>query len=235
MKNKKGISHIEIVLSFVLFIGAVFFLIIIFNPIKNNPNKQEIVNILEREIIEKVKMTATIDSIGAIDLTDLSSGETCFCFEYSGDNFVIKNKGGEIKEYDKNGENLCINDNDRDNFYYIYYGEGLEVQEEDLGSCEVLASDKYKFGINYTKEFIFNENIAVLDNEYDESYSNLKNELNIPNFDFYFNFTNSEGVEIAAGNKKKPFGVRVIAKTIPIEMINEAGEISYGKLNFGIW
>ena len=88
IKAKKGISHIEVVLSFVIFISFLVFLLTILNPLVFLKEKKSSLANLEKEIEKQTSTEVKFLSIS------LENNEGCFLFEHSLSNITVKDEEG---------------------------------------------------------------------------------------------------------------------------------------------
>lgn len=95
-------------------------------------------------------------------------------------------------------------------------------------------SGNYKIGLIRTENYIFASKIRELINDYNTSYSTLKDNLNVPKVnDFSLGFTYENGNKIEVSNEKNP-STDVFAKSIPIDYFNENSR-ERGYLKIGVW
>ncbi|MBA7696918.1 hypothetical protein ES703_105572 [subsurface metagenome] len=122
-------------------------------------------------------------------------------------------------------------------FFKIYNSE--EFEELDVGTMEKCNNlrrkeKEYIVGLIRTDEYIFETKIIDLRDEYETSYENLKNELNIPiGSEFGFSFTYSNKTII--GTSEKNVSTSVYAEEIPIQYIDREASTSSGFINIRVW
>ena len=120
LKNKKGaVSHIEMILSFIIFVGFLIFLFAIFKPFRIASSSETYVDVVERGIKENVSVNVNFQTL---KLTGTNPG--CFCIPYSLKKVIVKNVN-EVKILDSNvetdGNRLCIKNSQI--FFYISSSE----------------------------------------------------------------------------------------------------------------
>jgi len=206
--NKNGQGHLEIILSFVLFIGALIFVFMFINPFA----KTEEISVIG-DIQEKIINNISLD-VGKLSvIVGVENG----CYNFNPDNYI-----GNYQEV-----------NEGNIKYSIYFGEIFEnvTQKKD---SECLTD--YTLGLYSKEEFIIYEKIKELATNYNSDYEGLKTSLGIAN-DFSFSFKNIVNEEISelSVSKETPIGVNIEAKEFPIRVINSTGDVNELILNLRAW
>ena len=179
--SKKALGHVEVVVSFIIFIGFVTFLFVIFNPFKqsNGANAAEnVFNALEQNLtanISSVSMSFNQTTLGVI----LVSQHTCFSVSFgnvlsdmgcAANNILVKDKSGGIREFSLSSGTLSISipvssspsqfDNMR--FYTISCSDEIVSQLSPLGSnCYSLSSSDYALGAIVSKKAFSKKRIEI--------------------------------------------------------------------------
>ena len=209
LNNKKGQGHVEMILSFLIFIGALIFLFIFINPFAKT-EEISIIKGIQEKIIQEISL-----EIGKLNII-LSSPNSCYDFTPS-DYF------GNYKEK-----------LETDRKYNIYFGEifnnSTTIKDN---SC---LSGNYTLGTFSKEKMIIKNKTENLVIQYNQDYVTLKNNLGITS-DFVFSFKNLFGIEMAelTVSKNIPVGVNVEAKEFPIRMIDENADIQELILNIRAW
>jgi hypothetical protein len=221
---KKAISHIEIILSFVIFVGFLIVILAIFNPFKAADGSRTSLDILERGI--KNYANVEVASV-TIKLNVLENG--CFYFDSNLSNIVVRDKNNNFAEgYYNDGKIYILGEDD---FYHIYSSE--EFSERTFsGSCHEIFD--YKLGIAENYNFISNVSLINFVKEYNQEYEKLKNKIGMTN-DFSFNIQETGGDMLLSVSKTIPKNVRVIARDIPIQIVYSTGEFKTAILNIRTW
>ena len=206
-KSKLSQGHIEMILSFVLFLGALIVLFIFVNPFAKT-EEVSIIGGIQSKIISEVSLE--IGKISAIP----NIGSSCYDFtenEYPG-NYMEKQV--DSRKYD------------------IYFGEIFNNFTPNRG-CGV---DQYSIGTYSSEKMIAYNKIEELVLNYNADYEGLKRNLGITS-DFSFSFTNLLGEEQAllSVSKDVPAGVNVEAKEYPVRIIDSGANIQELILNIRAW
>lgn len=230
-KGKKGASHVEIIISFVIFISFIVFMLIIFKPLRLFPKSTTSFDITEKKILEDISVNLSISSLKINSSADVSG--TCFFVNYTVDNNLII----------KDEQEAIINAETQDNktyfeksgyFYRIYSSEGFEEKTFDTGSCYELSEENYTIGVT---RFYKKTSYSRLDDffqQYNGDYTQLKQNLGIRS-DFNAVITDSSGTIIFEGVRYQPEGIEIMAKDILIEILNENATINQAVMNLQVW
>jgi len=197
MINKKAQSHVEVIISFIIFIGFLLFLFIFLNPFAK-PKPDYILEDTQRALIENIS-----SRVGKLSI--ITGNENCYDFneeDYEGHYIEVKE---DVGEKDK---------------YTIYFNDIFQNNAPKKG-CSPL---DYSLGSYSEEDMVVYEKIEELKTSYESNYENLKNEFGLTN-DFLFLVKDLDGEEKISVDKKIPLGVNVKVKEIPIAVINNRGEV----------
>ncbi len=207
MKNNKAQSHVEMMLSFVIFIGALIFIFIFLNPFTKTGGGISVIDDIQKNIIAEI--SSEIGKLSVIGGDGI--GNYDFPLEY-GNNFI------EVQEtLDPKKCNL-------------YFSDDFSVGTK---TCQF---NSYTLGVYSKEKMIVWDKIISLKQDYDTGYSGLKSKLGTSK-DFSFSFKNIGGGEITAlsVSKNPPSGVNVESKNIPLRVIDSFGNINELILNIRVW
>ncbi|GIU68664.1 MAG: hypothetical protein KatS3mg001_514 [Candidatus Pacearchaeota archaeon] len=231
MKGKKG-THVEVVLSFVLFVGAIFFIFLAFEKdifVRQTPSSFiSFKENLKKEISENLTSITinvpTQSSQSCIILSNFISS-----FNNLGNKIIARDSSQKI-DVDVQGNNLVLNSNGGRNFF-IYSSPAFEEESSSLTNCEEAS---YSIAQVKKQKFYFESKILNLSSEHENSYEQLKEKLKIPknqNFGFSFVYSNNTVVS----TKENLLEVNVYAEEEPLIFITKDGEVQIGKLIFRMW
>ena len=163
MVNKNATSHVEMVLSLVLFVSFLFFIFIIITPFTKNKNLYFFDS--EQLLIDKIN-----SEIGKLAII-LNSNNDCYDLSYV--NQIYGNNFVEISD-PTNPSRLTI-----------YYGDFFDPSI--MGStCSYNLSHKFSFGGYQKENFIVYGKILSLKNDYESNYELTKESLGIKDFIFVY-------------------------------------------------
>lgn len=207
-KETKAQSHVEMMLSFVIFIGALIFIFIFLNPFAKTGEKVSIIDDIQKIVVKN--MSSEIGKLSVIG--DSGIVDYAFPLEY-GNNFV------EVQETFSNPIKCQL-------YFSDVFGAGTQT-------CQFTS---YAFGVYSKEEIIVWDKIISLKQNYETNYNGLKSLLDISD-DFSFSFKNIGGGEIGvlSVSKDPPVGVNVESKDFPVRVIDSLGNINELILNIRVW
>ena len=238
MKNKRGISHIEMILSFVIFVGFLIFLFAIFRPFRVVSGGEVYLDVVERGIRNNV--SADVD-FQTLKINDELVINDCFCLIYDLEKVIVKNEFETVISAETGG-NLCAESANK--FFYISSSEefpdsyGSDLYNSDEPDCQDLVKDTdYALGLFRTYSFYSNSKLVKLHSYTLSNYNEVKEQLGLPGSeDFSFSLRSKETNELILENTKQPGkGVRVLARDVPIQIVKNNGDFEYLILNIKVW
>lgn len=215
--NKKSQAHVEMIISFVLFIGAIVFIFIFLNPVAQPKLTTSMMNEIKKTVIQNMS-----SNIGKLSIVTNETGVgECYNFnpaDYSNDNYLeIQDDPIYLRKY-----TIIFSD--------IFDTSYAPKKNND---CD---PENYTIG-TYTEESIINyDKISETKVSYESDYNSLKKSSGI-NYDFSFNFRNLNRVEISelSVSKNIPLGTERDSKDILVRVIDDSGNIQELILNIRAW
>jgi hypothetical protein len=229
-KTRKSQGHIEMIVSFFLFITSLIIIFYLLNPVMQTSTK-----------------TPDTSRISGILVKNLSYeyGKLVIILKDSGDNYAYTlsdyiDTNGPIKYYEKE---------ETPTKYIVYFSELFETEplpgfNSPKHNCKYdgsgnLIADTCEFskGSYSIESFVVYEEIKKIKEQYDSNYKKLKRELGI-NRDFSFSVKNPNGIdlpEISISPKKVPAGRERGSFDIPIRVINKSADIKELIINVKTW
>lgn len=166
--NKRGSAHLEIIMSFVIFVSFTLFLILSLEPTKQNLLEDSILFSVKNAFFDNV--TTNVTSV-LVD-TRKENGNEC---PQSG--ACIPEELGESKKiiYNKVGESECL--------YYLFVSEEFS-EDLTIRKCvqnENQESDKkYFLGYIEKQQVLSNRTLHEIKEEYNRDYNASKARLKVP-------------------------------------------------------
>lgn len=247
--NKKG-SHIEMVLSFIVFVTFLVFLYAIIAPsIRKQSDKDYLLEYLEENIIKE-----SSSDLDYYSLT-LTNKPTSNCFVVDdGDfpsslNIIVKNASSNDKinaqiyrsgdTGDSNNGDIVIKPENKEKEFRIYYSDKFaQIISLVDTACPILekGTDYYfnfirRENLVYSADFANNLKCSTSNNE----YSALKDKFNIPDgreFAFEFGEVLSYSCNIEAKNNAK---TNIYSDEIPVLYFDDNANINTGSLTVYVW
>jgi len=225
--HKRGMSGLEFILAFVLFVGFTVAALWIFNPVGSPKTLEYSGEYTLKKIISNTSVGLESYSIAIpvdadkilIYVSGINSNKGVSAVDYS----------GQILSSAKSGGGYCIGVNNK-KFVNLYFSEDI-ISGSD-SSCN---SGEYEVASSLNESVISEKRISSLKASYESNYLELKNQLGIPNeVDFSFSLEFSTNDKISAGNVKS-FG-EIFSKTERKEVLRESNGIpQFGQLTVKVW
>lgn len=225
MKLKKSQGHVEMIISLVLFVGAILFILAFINPVTRNQEKVHYINNIEKIFLnetsakfEKLSIVSTSTDDGRGRGEDLVG---CYKFNDAG-------LGNYIEVLDASSAKPPYK-------YTLYFSEIFDstIKPNNKDNCEkkdfILSSFSEEDMIVYEK--IQNLKIAL-----DTDYSTKKRNLGITK-DFSFSLLDENKGKIAdlSFERKNTDWIERESEYIPLIIINKQGQIQKYILNLRVW
>ncbi len=206
--NKKLQSHVEMMISFIIFVGAIIFILMFINPLKEKRQDNSVEDI-QRTILKNV--SSDIWELSVI----VNTTDDCYNVPVYGNKFV------EIKE------------SDSDRKYTLYYNLN---DNPAVPSCVAKVPRNFSFGAYSKENFIIYENLVLLAGYYTSDYQKLKDSLGIAkDFSFSFKEIGGNAVNEISVLKNIPKGVDVNAKEFPVRVMDRNANIRNLILSIREW
>ncbi|MFA5258984.1 MAG: hypothetical protein WC979_08270 [Candidatus Pacearchaeota archaeon] len=212
MKQKKAQGHVEVIISFAMFAGAMIFIFMFINPISRNEESFSISNKVQQALIENIS-----SSIGKVYAVSNESGGC-----YSVKDYILS-YGDNFRE---------IQDSENPRVYVIYFSPLFE-KNAPHNSDDCKTHNLTTFSV---ERVVFYEYIENLKSNYNDQYGSLKTQLGLTN-DFSFSVYDLEEVKIEelSVNKSLPMGINIESYELPIRVINKYAEIKSYIIKINAW
>lgn len=232
--HKKATSHIEIVLSFVIFVGFVVFFLAVFNPLKFSKKDYSSAEIAEKRIMANI---STNLSFVTIILND-SVTASCFSFDSQLERVIVRNQTGFIVNATGGGGSVKI-ERGNSRFFYIYSYDNF-VENSLAESCVNLPNENYTLGLSMNLKVISNRSFANFKQKFETNPVQLRTELGISSLSkFVVNVTNTRGTGLFGvaplDFRNRPRNIEVFVKESPVQVIYENGALESGILHVEVW
>ena len=241
IKNKRG-SHVGVVVSFAIFVTFLFFVYAILEPtMTTERDKQYILDYLKLNLVDNVSSEVTTLTINVIESTgdkDCINTQTIYPYiegyEYD---LLITNGSNFIFSYSFNPSTDVWIETGKDftGLLKVYYGDEVNKSpESSVSGCVPRLSS-----VGYVKSYseIFESKIGDINESYYTDYEGLKSELGIPDgTEFSFYLLDGERNEIFKAENQAPSTTKsVYVEEIPIQYVDEQGNIKFGFLVIKVW
>lgn len=210
--NKNAQGHVEMIISFLLFVGVIILLFIFLNPI-SQPESDTLT-------IDNVKETLIKNMSSDIGKLSIITNETGINECYNFNSVDYPEKYIEVAEAPRK--------------YTILFSDTFSSSNAPR-KYQLCNSGGYILGSYSEEKIIVYDRVISIRDSYNSGYSLLKKSLGISN-DFSFSFRNFNGSEISnlSVSKNFPSGERK-SEDIPVRIINSSGNIQELILNIMAW
>jgi len=246
MKNCKG-SHVGFVISFVMFITFVVFIYVLLESRTDfGQNKQNSLEYVKSEIIERVSENMTITSLNVNSPVPSNPPNTCFRFVSfadkisTGSKIIVQNDSGSIftANLSADKKDLYINRGSGidSTFFKIYSAEEFpSVANTGMSSCADLGEGAgYTIGLSKEEDYTFESKVLWLLNNYTTDYEALKKDIKIsPGDEFGFAFIYSNGTEIKTSGINAT--INIYSERIPVKYIKTDSKRETGFIDVLVW
>ena len=237
--NKKGQSHVEMVISFVIFLGFIFALFYFLNPFSekriNKPQPQIVQDILIQNLTISYQHSSLILKVNPSEL----GSKNCFTVKdkinISSNLKVIDGSGRPVK-IDKSGDNFFIEKSNDERFYRLYYASYLNANPGGYSDCDFVAEENYSYGSLSEDNALLLESLFQLNQNYLNDYDSLKNNLGFKDdFGFALYYPNRTVIFNDTLGKFKSSSFNIVSRDVPIKVINKNATTYNLVLNIRIW
>lgn len=229
--GKAGLGHFEMIISFVFFVGFVFFLFTILKPYNTSTLPDAVVSRLYDSFDKAVSTNLTSIFLKA----NYTGEDKCFSvqlpkgiFKYAFSESLLKDISGNPVDSSLDGSgNLNINP------HGIFYEVEIspEFNNSVLSGCTSLKN--YQWGSLLERRVVSYNSLKNMKIKYENNYTGLKSDLEVPpTFDFAID---SEDLPEIDMNRSIPDVGNVIAKEYILGVLNSDGDVSNARFTLKVW
>lgn len=225
--TNKGLSHIEFIISFLIFLGFVIAIFIIFQPTTSLNKNSNFINGFELSILN-YSQTKLISQ--TVKLEAPRTG--CFSLDSELKNILVQDKSqDDTKAISFSGKLYILGSG---SFYTIYSNEEFKEKKFNYNDCSAI--ENYELGLFREENILSLNKLEKLKELSESNYGGAKTALGIPeNIDFSFSLRDSQERIYVSFNKVDLRKVSVQARDLPVNFFNATGGRIYGLLNIQIW
>lgn len=211
LSSVRAQGHVEIIISFVLFIGAIVLIFWLINPFAITKEKDYQIDDIQKTIIKET--SKTVGELSVI-LARYENGEVTYgnCYNFIEDNYINENY---IEVQDEPSEQRK---------YTIYFSdvftETIITRKEN--GC---SPDEYTLGSYLEENTVVWEDIKNLAESYNADYNSLRVSLGITkDFSFGFREIGSSEIPELSVSREMPLGIDLEVKEFPLRIMKYPGE-----------
>lgn len=229
--NQRGMSHIEVILATLMFVGFIVFAFYFFTPMSKNSIADSSVDYLIRELennltVEVQKYSVILNSDSKtfvnVSINNIGISDRVRVEDYHESVLSSSIENGDIY-FDRAGNEYAI----------IYLSEDLPYVTNSISSNEL--EQEPPLGASSVSNMLSIIRLKEIVNIYNSNYEELKGKLNIPSqtdFSFYFQYSNGTTIRVS---KKIPENVNIYSDQKYYEVLNAEGSRGFGKLVVLTW
>lgn len=223
--NKKGSSHFEILISFVLFVGFTLFLLFTLEPTKKD--------LLEESIlfnVQSVFFENTTTNVSYV-LVDYNKNKT-----NPNDNTCNDNNDNQVcypPEIESDGNKIHVPVPEKQCVSVVYASN--EFSSSIINKkCQINEATrlKYLIGYIYREDVLSNRSLITMKNRYNSEYATLKDELKVPEV---VDFAIDSSDDLFDMTKTVPDEAEVIAGTYRKKVLYANGSIINHDFTIKVW
>lgn len=246
--EKGGAAHFEMIISFVFFVGFLFFLFMVLKPQDNTVLSNSIIAALYDSFEESVQTNLTtfilkIEGIEDNECYFVELSQAIFYYEMRvGGSLVVNLDGSSVdstlEEGDMNAFNLGVqptaeSEKDGDGFFRVAISPEFS-DVGNVGGCED-ADDKYQFGGIVERDVVSYSALSDIAARYHSDYEGLRGDLKVPAV-FDFAIVPETLLEVAMEPSFGiPTDVEVMAQDYIAEVLKSDGTTVNERFSIKIW
>ncbi len=231
--SKRGLSHIEFVVSFVIFIGFIVFAFVFFNPLQSQRTLRSTMDYAWLEVSEEGREDIEVYSISILPSFSLQLMQIAIGGVPLNYNASVEDIDGVPIPTHRDSSGIVYFDRGGKDFFKIKYSPAINNGIPISGTTPI-GNNQYVISSSEAKEIYFENLFLELNQSYYSDYAGLKHDLNLPNrmeFGFIITF---DGYQINAVNQI-PEGIEVLSKNDRVEIIRNSGERQYAEVTVLVW
>ena len=250
LASKRGLSHLEMVMSFVIFIAVAGFALYFFSPLKYDKLVDTSFEYAFREIVKNTSVSAEIFSVKIENATILAAvqrGEMTLtdpiAVNISGLsknlNVTARDNLGRVliarREVDSEFVHLTPPGNDGWKDINLANLIFTDEPEKGRGGLGVHDESFYRMASSNFEELISENLVLMLNYSYHKDYASVKEQFNLPsriNFGFDVEFNDGSVVD---ANRVPQSGTETFAETRRVKILLKNGEIVFADLSVKVW
>ncbi len=237
VNKKRGMAHIEMAISFGMFALFTFWLIVFLNPVKNQSISNVLIDTVERGIIRNASLDVAEVPVNAVAPANASRLKIKNPFNTTlTSNMFVRDVNDKLLKFSfPEPGNISIEKSGI--FYRLYYGDATFNPPLLSGPCTALNPNQMNYTSARVSTPLFIARVEYVKWLYENNYDALKDEFSFPHTsDFSINITNLLTKQnLFEMRKTKPQRVDVIAREIPVEIIQRDGSIIRAIMNLQVW
>lgn len=233
--KKKGVSNIEMVLAFLIFIGAVLFTVYFLNNQINKSGKTESIDYIYNKISEITNENVETYSIKLnnqnLNIIRLDLGRS-FSFEEGVGAYSIS--GSKIP-ISLSGNVIYLDANNIDEVFFIRISKGISANYTSFSNLPAVNVSNYEIASRTQNDLISEKKLEEMKRSYEGDYNKLKTDLGIGrdnNFGLNVVFSTFDFIIIGKDVSKQ---AEVFSNKKRVEIIRKDGSTAFADVQIKVW
>ncbi|NCO11780.1 hypothetical protein CO038_04865 [Candidatus Pacearchaeota archaeon CG_4_9_14_0_2_um_filter_39_13] len=234
--NKRGLEHVEFIVSFVFFVGFLLFALYFFSPLKGDRIVDSTLFYTMDEI--SANTSVALESLSVVIGPEVSAPVVGIRVDDRQDKgaYVENSAGRKLPSHFNPLREIVFTDRMGERFVIIKFSQDIEQGTLGEGNI-VLDSENYTVSSSDSRKVISEKRVIELANTYstEEGYISLKKEFNLPsraNFGFALIISDSERIE---AKRDVPAGLEVFSQRERFEILRSDGSSKFADLEVRVW
>lgn len=223
--EKKSQTHVEIILSFAIFVGFIFAIFVFLNPLKTLQADYSSLEDIQNMLLDNVSITYKSASL----ILDEGISKECIIVNDTlgaTGTLLVKGKDG-IKPSKKENNKIYLKKDLDERYFMLYFSNAFNFYTSEFGvGCVVLDKANYTFGALNIERTAMLDKLAMLNTTYMNDYDAVKKNLRIArDFDFYVLDENRNTIMNDTLIKHKVTARTTVVREIPLNVIDSNANI----------
>lgn len=236
--EKEGAEHIEVIISYILFIGFLLFIFYFFNPLNSSKLLDSSLPSIMQQVGSSISTDLKTYSISILNV----EGNDAVSVDLGED---LTGKGVRVESYSDGSILPSAIDNTKvifkpmgEKFVLVKVSDGFS-SIDNLGATGTIYDSSGYFTKSYAgTRSVFSEMKAdALAEKYKTNYEGLRSDFSLSRNDFTFDitFTNASGRMDVNGTRFIPNGLEVYSDSKREEILLSNGQTSFADMDVKIW
>jgi hypothetical protein len=240
IKIKKSQAHLEIVISFVIFVGFLIVILFFINPFKTTTQSYASLDELQNNILANI--SNNYQSVSLILKADPSGN--CFAINdtlLSNENLLAFDSAGGLISADRQFGRIYLDISNIPSgvdkrYYRLFLSDYFMNVSFNPVSCTPLNEGDYSLGVLGFETSVSHTALANFNKSYIQNYNNLRNFLGTTkDFDFVVYDLQKKILFNESLSKHSIIMGNIFARDIPLSLINSTGYKQQIILNLRVW
>ena len=232
--HKRGLSHIEFIISFVIFMGFLIFGFYFFNPLDSNRVLDSSLFYTRDAISRNASSTLVSYSLVISNPPSENVAVSLSKGRASGKGVRIEASSGQKLMCALDGENSVFSLSSN-RFVVVSFGDFLPCEDEIAEPVFLKYPEDYSISSSDEKIILSEYRLRLVNESYWTDYDNLKKQFNLPGrIDFLFSVAFSDSDKIIA-ERAIPEDIEVLSDIKRTEVIRMDGSRAYADIAVAVW